>query len=253
MHIDLQFTAQNVDEKSLRDKTVVAIDVLRASTSITTALMNGAREVIPVVTVEAAVKLASNLAADVVLLAGERNARMIDGFHLGNSPLAYVAESVKGKIIVFSSTNGALALAKGRLAKELAVCSFVNISEVVSFVSQPARDFTIICAGTNGAFSLEDAVCAGMLIHGVRKLGVGDMTLSDSSLAAMTLYNSLGKDLLIILRMGEHGRFLEEIGYGEDVRYCAGIDTVPVLPVLDGNVLRLKRDVEKKEAATPQG
>jgi len=245
MRIDIYYTPLLVDEKALRDKTVVAIDVLRASTSITTALSNGAREVIPVVTVEAAVKLAANLAADIVLLAGERNAKMIDGFQLGNSPLEYVPDVVKGKTIVFSSTNGAQALAKGRLARELAVCSFVNMSEVTGFLSLPPRDFTIICAGTNGEFSLEDATCAGMLIDGVRRRHGADVEFSDGALAAMTLYRSLGKDLPAMFRLGQHGRLLEGLGFVEDVRFCGRVDAVPVLPVLDGNVLRLKRETEK--------
>src|SRR5512140_3042987 len=134
MRIELLFTPQHADEMGLRDRTVIVIDVLRASTTITTALHNGAREVIPCATVEAAVKISANLAGGVTLLAGERNARMIQGFHLGNSPLEFTPEKVRGKSIVFSSTNGAQALAKGRLAKDLTVASFVNISQVTDHI-----------------------------------------------------------------------------------------------------------------------
>lgn len=249
MHIELQFTPQQVDETTLRERTVVAIDVLRATTSIATALMNGARGVIPVVTVEAAMKLSANLAGDVVLLAGERNAKMIDGFHLGNSPLEYVADKVKGKTIVFSSTNGAVALSKGRLAKELVACAFVNISTVLDYLRSTPRDFTIICAGTNGAFSLEDAVCAGMLVHGLTEDDGLETTLSDGALAAMSLYRTFGRNILRTLKMGEHGKHLEEIGFGEDIKFCAAVDSVPVLPILEENILRLRREPDGKDAA----
>ena len=251
MRIELLFTPQQIDEMTLREKTVVAIDVLRASTTITTALHNGAREVIPAATVEAAVKIAGNLAGDVTLLAGERNARMIQGFHLGNSPLEYTPEKVRGKSIVFSSTNGAQVFAKGRMARELMVCSFVNITTVVEHLGAQPRDFTIICAGTNGSFSLEDSVCAGMVVHGLAEGNPDGLSLADGALASMTLYRSYGRSILKMLKTGEHGRLLEELGFGDDLAYCARVDAGPVLPVMDGNVLKLKRDAEKKDIPGP--
>jgi 2-phosphosulfolactate phosphatase len=239
MRIELFFTPQYVDDQTLRDRTVIVIDVLRASSSIITALSNGAREVIPAPTVEGAVKISGNLDPDVVLLAGERHAKLIPGFHLGNSPLEFTAERVKGKAIIFSSTNGAQALAKGRYARELAVCAFVNMQQVVSFLQAEPRPVVIIASGTNGSFSLEDTVCAGMLIHHLRGNGYADAEMSDGALAAMMLYGTLGNDMLEVVKMGEHGRRLSELGFDDDLRYCAGIDTVPVLPLLEGNVLKL--------------
>ncbi len=245
MRIDLYFTPQDVDEMALRERTVVVIDVLRASSSIITALSNGAREVIPVATVEGAVKIAANLAADVVLLAGERNAKMVPGFHLGNSPLEYTAERVRGKVIVFSSTNGATALSKAKMAQELAVCAFVNMAAVTKFLTERTRDFTIICSGTNGRFSLEDAVCAGMLIDAVSAGSRVKPDLSDSALAARTLFITLGSKPARVLRQGEHGKLLLEMGFEDDLAYCAVLNSVPVLPLLEDNVLRLKRDAER--------
>ncbi len=240
MRIDLLFTPQHADEMSLRDRVLIVIDVLRASTTITTALHNGAREVIPAASVEAAVKISANLAGDVTLLAGERNARMIQGFQLGNSPLEFTPEKVRGKSIVFSSTNGAQAITKGRLARELTVASFVNISEVIEHILRAPGDLTILCAGTNGSFSLEDAVCAGMIINGLSKAPSLELSLSDGALAAVTLHKSFGKNIRKMLQAGEHGRLLEELGFGDDLAYCAGVDTIPVLPVMEGNVLKLK-------------
>ncbi len=245
MRIDLFFTPQDVDEMVMRERTAIVIDVLRASSSITTALANGAREVIPVATVEGAVKIAANLSAEIVLLAGERNAKIIPGFHLGNSPLEYTQEKVRGKVIVFSSTNGAKALSTAKMARELAVCSFLNISTVAKFLTERPRDFTIICSGTNGSFSLEDSVCAGMLIDAVVKADGGNVQLSDGALAARTLYAALGKKPEQVLHLGEHGRLLVDLGFAEDLAYCAAVNAVPVLPLLEENVLRLKRDGER--------
>lgn len=231
---------------AMRDRTVIVIDVLRASSSIVSALANGAREVIPVATVEGAVKIGANLAGDIVLLAGERNAKIIPGFQLGNSPFEYSAERVRGKVIVFSSTNGAKALTSARMARELAVCSFINMSVVAAFVGEQPRDFTIICSGTNGAFSLEDSVCAGMLIDAVAKNGIPSPELSDGAYAARALFAAMGKDIRKVLHAGEHGRLLVALGFAEDLDFCAAVDSVPVLPLLDGNVLKLKRDGERK-------
>lgn len=247
MRIELHFTPHQTDELALRDKTIVVIDVLRASTSIITALSNGAKEIIPVATVESAVKISGNLFGDVTLLGGERNGRIIEGFHLGNSPFEYSEERVKGKSIIFSSTNGSLAMSRARYAKEMAVCGFVNITSVVAFVQQNPRDFIIVCAGNNGMFSLEDSVCAGMLIHRLTEGKAGTCELSDGALASMTLYKGFGRSILKMIKNSERGVFLSQIGFGDDLAACAGVDTIPVLPVLDGNVIKLRREVEKKE------
>ena len=160
MRVELHFSPHLIDELALRDKSVVVIDVLRASTTIAAALSNGAKEIIPVATIEAAVKISGNLFGDVTLLGGERHGKAIPGFHLGNSPAEYSEERVRGKSIIFSTTNGALALAKARYARELLVCGFVNISTVVDFFRAQPHDFIILCSGNNGMLSMEDSVCA---------------------------------------------------------------------------------------------
>ncbi len=239
MNVELHFTPDQTDELTLRDKTVVVIDVLRATSSIITALGNGAKEIIPVTTVESAMKISGNLFGDVILLGGERHGKMIEGFNLGNSPFDYSEEKVKGKSIIFSSTNGSQAMVKARFAREMTLCAFVNMSRVVEFLAANPRDFIIVCSGTNGMFSMEDSVCAGMLIGRLleRKL---ELSLLDGAQAALLLYKAAGKNLLKMLKTAQHGKYLDEIGFGEDLKYCAQVDAVPILPQLDGNVIRLK-------------
>ena len=247
MRIDLYFTPGQTDELALRDRTVVVIDVLRASTTIIAALSNGAREIIPVATVESAVKISGNLFGDVILLGGERNGRMIDGFNLGNSPAEYTGERVKGKAIIFSTTNGSQALVKARYARELFVCGFVNMGTVADALWQTPRDFTIVCAGNDGVLSMEDTVCAGMLVSRVAAGGGLDPELSDGALVARTLHRTFGRGILKMIRSSDHGRRLLEIGFGEDLKFCAGVDTLPVLPLLEGTVIKLRNDAEKKD------
>ena len=247
MRIDLHFTPHQTDELALREKTVVVIDVLRASTTIVTALSNGAREIIPVATVESAVKISGNLFGDVILLGGERNGRMIDGFNLGNSPAEYTPERVRGKAIIFSTTNGSQAIVKARYARELFVCGFVNMETVAEALRSAPRDFTIVCAGNDGVLSMEDSVCAGMLVSRVAAPGKLEADLSDGALVARTLYRTFGRGILKMMKSSDHGRHLLEIGFGDDLKICSGIDTLPVLPLLEGNVIKLRSGEEKKE------
>lgn len=247
MRIDFHFTPNQADELTLRDKTVVVIDVLRASTSIVTALSNGAREIIPATTVESAMKISGNLAGNTVILGGERNGKRIEGFNLGNSPLEYTEERVRGKAIIFTSTNGSQAIVRARYAHELVVCGFINISTVADFLRERPRDVVILCAGRNGMFSMEDTVCGGMLLSRVVDETAAETSLSDGAMAAMVLSRSYGKGLLKMVKSTEHGRYLEEIGFGEDLKICVAVDSVPVLPILEGNVLRRRRELERRE------
>ncbi len=247
MRIDVLFTPDAIDELNFRDKNVVVIDVLRASTTIVTALANGAKEIIPVSSVESAMKISGNLFGDVILLGGERNGKLIEGFNLSNSPQEYTEEIVKNKSIIFSTTNGSQALVKSRYAKILVVACFVNVSRVVEFLREINADLSIICAGKQGAFSLEDAVCTGMIIHKLREAGTENLSFSDSALASLTLYKNYDKNILNMIKKSEHGRYLSEIGYGDDLKICAGIDTCAVLPIQAGNIIKLRKENEKKD------
>lgn len=238
MHVDLFLTPHQADELALREKTVVMIDVLRASTTIVMALANGARQVIPATSVESAVKISGNLFGDVFLLGGERNSRMIPGFTLGNSPLEYGEERVRGKSIIFSSSNGTQALARGRHARTLLVGAFVNVSAVASALQRIQGDVTILCAGNDGLIALEDAVCAGMLIHRITGWAAETPGLSDGASVALTLFKAHGKSPLKMLQASEHGRHLMSLGFGDDLRVCAGVDSLPVVPSFEGGVLK---------------
>jgi 2-phosphosulfolactate phosphatase len=247
IQLHVHVTPHQVDELALRDATVVAVDVLRAGTTVITALANEAREVIPTSTVEVAARISGNLAGSVTLLSGERNGKIIEGFHLGNSPAEFTVERVRGKSIVFSSTNGSPLFLKAKYAREMAVCGFVNISAVVSFLKKHSGDAHILCAGNGGGFCMEDAVCAGMLIHLLGEDGVVELGLDDAGMAALLLYKAAAKNLAGMVRKTAAGRYLGSIGFGEDVKLCSAVDTVPVLPVLDGTVLRLRRETEHKD------
>jgi 2-phosphosulfolactate phosphatase len=242
MKLDLSFGATEIDELQLRDRNVVVIDVLRASSTVATAMKNGAREIIPVASIESAVKISGSLFGDVTLRGGERFGKMIQGFNLGNSPLEYTEATVRGKSIIYCTTNGSVAMAKSRYARNLAIGAFVNIGAVVDFIAEVNDDFLLLCAGKNSAissFSLEDAVCAGMIVQRLSEKGI-EPELTDAARAAQSLYKSYGKSIPKLLKTSDHGRYLIEQGFAEDLHICAAVDSVPVLPVLSGTVIKLK-------------
>jgi 2-phosphosulfolactate phosphatase len=245
MRIDLSFNPVELDELQLRDKNVVVIDVLRSSTTIAVALGNGAREIIPVESIENAVKISGSLFGDVTLRGGERNGKMIQGFNLGNSPLEYSEATVKGKSIIFCTTNGSVAMYRSRFARHLTVGSFVNVTRVIDFIKGINADFLLVCAGRANAFgnfSLEDAVCAGMIVQELVLEESSSVELTDSSAAALALCKTYGRSILKMLKNTDHGRYLVEIGFLEDLKLAAQVDSFPVLPVLSGNVIRLRKD-----------
>lgn len=245
MRIDLLFCASLLDELSMRDKNIVVIDVLRSSTTIATALKNGAKEIIPVDSIEKAVKVSGSLFGDVTLRGGERNGRIIQGFNLGNSPDEYSEAVVGGKTIIFCTTNGSVALVRSRHAKNLLVGSFVNMGVTVEFLKSLREDVIFVCAGRPlavGGFSLEDTVCAGMMIAELEAQSGSELVLSDPALAARSMFKSHGRSIPRMLKTSEHGRYLEDIGFGSDLVLCGRVDSVPVLPVWKGTGVKLAKD-----------
>jgi 2-phosphosulfolactate phosphatase len=259
MKLDVCFDPFELDELELRGKNIIVIDVLRSSTTIAVALSNGAREIIPVESIENAVKISGSLFGDVTLRGGERNGKTIQGFNLGNSPLEYTEATVKGKSITFCTTNGSVAMYKSRFAQNLAIGSFVNITTVIDFIKAINQDFLILCAGranTVSNFSMDDTICAGMIANKLSADKELTAELTDSSQAAQALYKTYGKSLVKMLKNTEHGKYLMEIGFIEDIKVSADIDSYPVLPVLVGNVIKLRREEVKPaeaEQASPKG
>lgn len=242
MRIDVHFNGSSTGQQDLHDRVVLVVDVLRASTSIAAALSNGARAVIPFEGVDEAITSARSLERSEVLLAGERKMAPIPGFQLGNSPKEFTADVVSGKIVVMTTTNGTAALASTVGASEVLVGSFANYSAALAWLRAAARagkSITVVCAGTNGRFALEDAICAGRFVRGMARRGITP-TLGDAANVAAIIDRRMGADLTAVLRDSEHGRALIDAGLGDDVVYCAGIDTHPVVPVYrDRQVVRL--------------
>jgi len=243
VQINVFFSPNHLDELLLRDKIIVVIDVLRASTTITYAMRAGAREIIPVASVDQAMKIVGNLHSTSTILCGERNGKRVDGFKLGNSPSEYTEEAVEGKALIITTTNGAVALTKAKHARQCFVSGFVNMSATVEALAQvPGLEnetLHILCSGREEQFSLEDATCAGMLITRISQK-FSNVRYTDSARAALSVYAQFGSDIPRTLRESDHGQILVSLGFEDDIRLASEIDSVPLVPVLEQNAIKKK-------------
>ncbi|PLV56906.1 2-phosphosulfolactate phosphatase family protein [Thermotoga sp. SG1] len=213
----------------VKDETVVVVDVLRATSTIVTALANGAKEVVPVKTVEEALLRKEKD----VLVCGERNAEKVKGFDLGNSPLEYKSELVFGKTIVLTTTNGTQIIEKVE-GDSVIAASFLNVSAVVEYLKEK-ESITVVCAGTSGRFSLEDFLLAGMI---VKRLKRDD--LLDGALVAMKYFESVKNIREEIKRFSSHAKRLISLGFEKDVDFCTTEDLYNVVPILANGAFTLK-------------
>jgi 2-phosphosulfolactate phosphatase len=231
MRIETLFTPSEITEPAVKDRTVVVIDVLRACSTIAFAMSRGCERIVPVASVEAAMNLASSLEKKVTLLGGEREGKRIDGFDLGNSPLEYTADVVKGKAVVLATTNGTKAITMSQGAREILVASFVNMSSVVErAIGSDGDTLTVVCAGESGRFALVDAVFAGLLIERIGEKK--DTELNDGAYAARCLYRQNKDSIPKLLKDCEHGRYLHGLGFAKDLDVCSRVDSLGILPVV---------------------
>lgn len=239
MHIDIHFFPFPPSPHLLSDRTVVVIDILRATSVMVYAMAHGAKEIVPVKTVDEALQLAKTFSRNTTLLGGERASNRIEGFDLGNSPREYTAETVRGKRLILTTTNGTRAFHAVSSGKEVLVGSFFNISSVAERCFELDRDLLIYPSGDEGNFSLEDTVCGGMLIDRMIKKGGRSFTLTDASRSAHILYQRFEANLVEVFCLSHHGRDLVDRGFEEDLPYCAQVDITNVVPVFKEGIIRI--------------
>ncbi len=236
MAIELYATAGSV-EKDLRNHVVIVVDVLRATSVMVTAVEHGVRFIIPVSEVEEAVDMARQLGNQRVLLCGERQAKPIPEFHLSNSPLEYTPEMVADRVMVMTTTNGTRAILRAKDARVLLLGSFLNASAVAHVARENGENIAIVCAGTNGKFSLDDILCSGAIISRLLELD-GNQYLDDLARTALTLYESYKDDLRAALAGCAHVERLRSLGMEDDIRFCLQEDVMDAVPCYVDGVIR---------------
>lgn len=212
----------------VRDCIVVVIDILRATSTIATALYNGAKSVIPVDTVEKCIRLGKEMEC---ITAGERDGQIAEGLQYGNSSFEYPREFIQGKVLVLTTTNGTkllhMALAKG--ATEIITGSFVNLSAVCKHLIEEKKNVILACAGWKDKINLEDSLFAGAVISKVKD----QFSIScDASQIAYCLYEDAKEDLFEFMKARDASHYHRLTGFGleKDIRYCLSTDQANVLP-----------------------
>lgn len=237
MKIDVFFTADQVEPAVVSGRTAVVIDVVRATSTIVSALAHGARAIFPAVSTEEALKLASSLGRDETLLCGERKGLKIDGFDLGNSPAEFDEERIGGKRLVMSTTNGTRALHAATGASGVVVGSFLNLSATAAAV-EDVGDLVVICAGKEGVFSLDDAVCAGYVMKKLKVKRGGKAELNDGALACLAFAETFEPDAGFLAETAA-GKALAEVGLESDLPLCADVDRHPLVAAMEDRAIRV--------------
>jgi len=230
-NIHVHFLPDHFSADQLQGGIAVVVDVLRASTTILTALHNKAAGIIPCLSVDDA--LAHRNADATVLLGGERGGVKLDGFDLSNSPTDYSSATVTNRTIAFTTTNGTRALLRSIEAEQVLIGSFANVGCLAKYLHASSQPLHIVCAGTNGEMTGEDILFAGCLIDRIAGLSKTPPALELTISATMTLgwwrYESAQRPLAKTLKQTRGGKNLVALSYDSDIELAAELDCCPVL------------------------
>ena len=223
------------------ERTIVVMDVLRATSTIVTALDNGATEVIPLSDASEAIVMARRLGEDQCLTGGERGGLPIPGLNLGNSPREYTHEVISGKKLALCTTNGTQAIRWAQPGKKVFIASFLNLPALVAQLLADDGDLLLVCSGRNGGLALEDVYCAGMIVHQLAtEITPSKLFQSDSAVLSRIAYQSIKRSGLEKGLFGtDHGKALKELGMDDDVSYCAQVGVIDKVPIYTGGKIIL--------------
>ncbi|GAA4314615.1 2-phosphosulfolactate phosphatase [Nibribacter koreensis] len=228
--IDVCFSPELLPLYDLKGKIAVAVDVLRATSSMVTALAHGVTHIAPVSELHECLAYKEQN----YLVAAERDGVKAEGFDLGNSPFHYREDGVKGRFLAITTTNGTQAINRSRTADAVIVGAFLNVGAVANYLKAANKDVVVVCAGWKGLFNLEDTLFAGALAERLED----DFSLNhDATLAAHSMYQSAKHDLLGYLSKSSHVQRLERLHILPDIEFCLQHDVYDVVPVLEGDFL----------------
>lgn len=213
----------------------IALDILRATTTIATALNSGAEAVQAFSDLEKLMQVSEDWPVEKRLRAGERGGAMVAGCDLGNSPLDCTPELVGGRRLFISTTNGTRALECVQNAPVVLAAAFVNRQAAVDYLMQEQPETVwLVGSGWEGSFSLEDTACAGAIAHSLFKQlnrPLEELAGNDETLGAIALYSQWKDQLLAMLHHASHGQRLLRLDCHEDLKYCSQTDILDVLPI----------------------
>ena len=234
MKIDVIISADDIKDKVIQDKTVVVIDILRATSVIVTALCNGCSKVIPVLTVEEAFDISKEDRKSYIL-GGERRALKIDGFDFSNSPLEYTKELVEGKTVILTTSNGTRAIKGCSTASAIYIGAMLNAKSIAKKIIEEGRDVVFVNAGTLGQFSMDDFICGGYMINCI--LQETEAELTDIAKTANYVYEN-NKDIYSFIKDARHYGVLKSLELDEDLSYCIKKDIIEIIPEYKEGIIK---------------
>lgn len=216
----------------IRDTIVVIIDVFRATSTITAALHNGAKAVIPIASVEECIAIKSRYPD--YITAGERDGKVASGLEYGNSPLEYPASFIKGKTLALTTTNGTKLLHMVKDATEIVIGSFLNLDAVGNYLIKKEKKILLGCSAWKDRINMEDTLLAGALVDKLQSKF--DISSDDGPVISMRLWQEATKEKAIIdfLKNTSHYRRLSGFGVEEDMKYCTTPNLHPIVPTYNG-------------------
>ncbi len=250
MRLDVLLVPGELPVRHRPELYAVVIDVLRATTSIVVAFQNGCRSILPVASPEEAQRVRA--AAPGAVLAGEQGGQRIPGFDLGNSPREFSRQTVGGRDVILTTSNGTRTLRAVGEGRTVAIGAFRNRAAVGDWLVARGADALIVCSGYEGAFSLEDAVCAGAIVDRVVNVATR-LSLGDGAKACLTLWERFRSELPRVLSETAWGDRLLALGFGPDLALCAIVDATDVVPQMEGGRITLDRPVPSANSPSAAG
>ncbi|MDN3202649.1 2-phosphosulfolactate phosphatase [Algoriphagus sediminis] len=221
-NIEICLSPELIHLHDLKGKTVVVVDIFRATSTMVAALGNGIKEIRTFASLEEC----KSMKAQGYLIAGERNGHKVNGFDLGNSPLTYLDGKYAGEKLAMTTTNGTLALSKSQDAEEILIGAFPNFSTTLDYLKSIDRDILVHCAGWKGRFNLEDSLYAGALTKGLEGTHQSE---DDASLALKSLFEKEGNDLKKFLSQASHAKRLQNHNIEADIDFCLQEDSIDLI------------------------
>lgn len=231
MKIDIIISADDIKKEKILHKSVIVVDMLRATSVIITAINNGCKEVIPVSTIEEALGI-YHKNKEKYVMGGERKALKIEGFHCSNSPMEYSRQIVENKTLVITTSNGTRAIKGSIMAKNILMGALINADEVANRSISLNNDVVIVNAGTCGQFSIDDFICSGYIINCMIKKIKVDLT--DIAKTALYIYEQ-NPDIITFIKKASHYKRIKKLKLYDDLEYCCRKDIIKIVPeYIDG-------------------
>ena len=228
--LDVCLSPDLISLYDLKGKITVAVDILRATSCITTGIANGIESIVPFASLDDC----RAMRAQGYYIAGERGGEKVNDFDIGNSPFSYMEDYLRGEKVAVTTTNGTQVIDLSSESDEIIIGSFLNITAVAKYLKGKSNDVLIFCAGWKGRVNLEDTLFAGALVSMIEKDYV---TSDDAVLIAKSLYQEHKLNMLGLILKSSHAQRLTKFNVNHDIEFCLTKDEYDVVPVMkDGRI-----------------